>query len=109
MKAIELSLTIFRSEEAFHSSFAEIMGFPGFYGHNWNAWIDCMSYVDDPSAGMSRVLVAPDEQLEFVVQGYEFCSELDESDVFRDFCICAGFVNSRFRRRNSGTRIVISN
>jgi len=109
MKSIDLPFGIFRSAEAFHAAFAEIMGFPAFYGRNWDAWIDCMSYLDDPDAGMSRVQVAPGEQIEFVVGGYEYSSELDESDVFRNFCVCAGFVNSRFRKSKSDTRIIVSN
>lgn len=109
MQTINLLFNIFKSEEAFHDAFARIMGFPAFYGRNWNAWIDCMSYFDDPSASMSRVHVAPGEQIEFVVAGHEFSSELDESDVFRNFYVCAGFLNSRFRKDDSETRIIISN
>jgi hypothetical protein len=35
--------------------FARVFGFPDFYGKNMNAWIDCMTYVDDPHSGMSTV------------------------------------------------------
>jgi hypothetical protein len=41
--------------KTFHAVFAEICGFPDFYGHNLNAWIDCMSSLDDPGAGMTSV------------------------------------------------------
>lgn len=37
----------------FHTVFAKSFGFPGFYGRNMNAWIDCMTSLDDPSAGMT--------------------------------------------------------
>jgi hypothetical protein len=37
----------------------ETFGFPRFYGRNMNAWIDCMSSLDSPEDGMSRVH-APD-------------------------------------------------
>ena len=39
--------------ESFHSLFAEVFGFPDFYGRNMNAWIDCMSYLDDSEGGMT--------------------------------------------------------
>lgn len=39
----------------FHDVFAETFGFPDFYGRNMNAWIDCMTYLDDPEAGMTTV------------------------------------------------------
>ncbi len=109
MKTIEIPFSIFKSEEAFHEAFAELMGFPGFYGRNWDAWIDCMSYLDDPEAGMTKVALQENEQLEFKIVGYEFTEELDKSDVFRDFCICSGFVNSRFGERRCETRLIISN
>ncbi len=109
MKTIEVPFSIFRSEDTFHKAFAEIMGFPGFYGHNWDAWIDCMSYLDDSAAGMTQVSLKENEQLEFKIVGYEFTEELDKSDVFRDFCICSGFVNSRFGERQTETRLIISN
>jgi RNAse (barnase) inhibitor barstar len=49
--------------DAFHDIFAEAFGFPDFYGRNGNAWIDCMGYLDDPGAGMTRVHVAPGDVL----------------------------------------------
>lgn len=39
--------------ESFHDVFSESMGFPDFYGRNMDAWIDCMTSVDEPEAGMS--------------------------------------------------------
>jgi len=40
--------------QSFHEEFAKAFGFPDFYGKNMNAWIDCMTYADDPGAGMSK-------------------------------------------------------
>jgi hypothetical protein len=44
--------------DSFHRVFQAALGFPEFYGRNMNAWIDCMSDVDDPSSGMTAVSVA---------------------------------------------------
>ncbi len=41
--------------QSFHEVFAKAFGFPDFYGKNMNAWIDCMTYLDDPAAGMSTI------------------------------------------------------
>jgi hypothetical protein len=41
--------------DTFHDVFAEVFGFPGFYGRNLDAWIDCMTYLDEPEAGMSSL------------------------------------------------------
>ena len=33
---------------AFHDTFASALGFPDFYGRNLDAWIDCMTRLDEP-------------------------------------------------------------
>jgi hypothetical protein len=43
--------------DSFHSVFQATLGFPEFYGRNMDAWIDCMTYVDDPSGGLTRVSI----------------------------------------------------
>ena len=53
---------------SFHDVFAQALGFPGFYGRNLNAWIDCMTYLDDADAGMTTVHVAPGEVLTLVIE-----------------------------------------
>jgi len=42
---------------SFHDVFAEVFGFPGFYGRDMDAWIDCLTYLDSPEDGMSRICV----------------------------------------------------
>jgi len=39
----------------FHAVFARELGFPEFYGRNMNAWVDCMTSIDEPDDGMSTV------------------------------------------------------
>jgi len=39
----------------FHAVFARELGFPEFYGGNMNAWVDCMTSIDEPDDGMSTV------------------------------------------------------
>src|SRR5258707_101637 len=80
--------------DTFHTVFAEAFGFPNFYGRNMNAWIDCMTCLDDPSAGMTSVHVPPGE---IVVL------HLEHMDAFAHRCPeqyetlleCAAFVNWR--------------
>ncbi len=48
---------------SFHEHFSAVLGFPDFYGRNMNAWVDCMSYLDDPEAGMTSVNVIPGDVL----------------------------------------------
>jgi hypothetical protein len=58
--------------ESFHDVSAQTFGFPEFYGRNLNAWIDCMTYLDD---GMSRFNLPAQEDLLIRVA---------HSDMFRD-------------------------
>ena len=45
--------------DSFHRVFAEAMGFPDFYGRNMSAWIDCMTSLDSPGDGMTRIHRTP--------------------------------------------------
>lgn len=80
--------------ESFHSVFAAALGFPVFYGRNMNAWIDCLSDLDDADAGMTTIHVAPGQVLTLIMDnagGFKArCPEL-----FAAFLECAAFVNWR--------------
>ena len=41
--------------DSFHTVFAKAFGFPSFYGRNLNAWIDCLSSLDNPKDGMTTI------------------------------------------------------
>ena len=79
---------------SFHTVFASAFGFPAFYGRNMDAWIDCLTYLDDPGAGMTTVHIAPGQSLPLVVEhasGFKArCPEL-----FAALVECAVFVNWR--------------
>ncbi|HEX7858835.1 MAG TPA: barstar family protein [Verrucomicrobiae bacterium] len=80
--------------KSFHTVFQEAFGFPDFYGRNMDAWIDCMSYLDDRDAGMTRITVARGEVLELeVANSMDFQKRVPE--VFQGFIECAALVNSR--------------
>jgi hypothetical protein len=94
MTLVRLDTQRITDEDTFHQVFAEAFGFPGFYGRNMNAWIDCMSYLDDPEAGMSTVHAPPNEvvvlQLDGVDDFSRRCPEFYEAIIE-----CAAFVNWR--------------
>ena len=49
------------SEEDFHTEVSRVLGFPGYYGRNLNAFNDCLSDLDVPDAGgVALVFVAFD-------------------------------------------------
>lgn len=88
----------------FHGVFAEVLGFPEFYGRNMDAWIDCMSDADDPSSGMTRVHVEPDGVWVLDVD----CGPAIEQEVLAALVDCAASVNRRFADAGSDTRIALA-
>lgn len=63
MKRIQIDTTSIHDWASFHEVFKEALGFPDFFGANMDAWIDCMSYLRDPSGAMSKVTIDPGELL----------------------------------------------
>jgi hypothetical protein len=93
--------------DSFHDVFDKTMGFPEFYGRNMNAWIDCMTYLDDPGAGMSQVTVE---------QGTVLVLEIGSAAAFKRRCPeqfdglleCSGFVNFRRREQEEAAVLALS-
>jgi hypothetical protein len=85
--------------DSFHSVFQATLGFPDFYGRNMNAWIDCMTYIDDPGSGMTEIAVAEGELLALRIDdAADF--ERRCPDQYQALIECSAFVN--FRRMNRG-------
>lgn len=80
--------------QSFHENCREVFGFPDFYGMNMNAWIDCMSYLDEDAA-MTRFSLCPGEKLHIEITGTEsFNSRLPE--IFDSLVECTAFANQRY-------------
>ena len=52
---VSLDCERIRDWKSFHDEFAAVFGFSDFYGRNMNAWIDCMTSLDQPEDGMTSV------------------------------------------------------
>lgn len=106
MKTTQITLDFARITDwpSFHAAFQEAMGFPAFYGSNMDAWIDCMSCIDDPGAGMSAVTVKAGDSLELVVRGTDLAAR-NCPEVWLEFLECTAFVNRRFIESDSATRL----
>ena len=78
--------------DSFHAVFDEAMGFPGFYGENMNAWIDCMRSLRHPEDGMTQVHVPPGGLLILrVLDAKDFRRRCPEQ--YRALVECTEFVN----------------
>ncbi len=74
--------------------FAEVFGFPNFYGRNMDAWIDCMSYLDDPESGMTTITC---KKGEYIVLDLAHVKEFKKRcpKIYDDLIECSSFVNWR--------------
>jgi Barstar (barnase inhibitor) len=95
MPRVVLPTDQIRNEKTFHAVCQRVFGFPDFYGHNMDAWIDCLSCLDDPGAEMSSLTLAPGELLIIVVPG---SAELKD-EIFNALIDGTIAVNSRFVAR----------
>lgn len=79
--------------DSFHDVFAERFGFPDFYGRNMNAWIDCMTCLDEED-GMSSVSVKPGEFVVICLSNVR-AFKMRCRDVYDELIECTAFVNYR--------------
>ena len=91
--------------ESMHDAFHRVFVFPDFYGRNMDAWIDCMTYLDEPSAGMTGINVAQGQVLTLELVNAARLRE-NAPDVYAAVIECAAFVN--WRRVNDGGTPVLT-
>lgn len=105
MKTVKIPVNQITDWETFHKVFAEVLGFPDYYGHNMNAWIDCMTYIDEPDLGMTSI---------HVDIGQILVLDLGDCTLFASKCPiqyetlldCSAFVN--YRRIEKGEEPVLA-
>lgn len=92
---------------SFHKVFAEAFGFPKDYVYDMNAWIDCLSFIDDPKERVTEVYCDPGEIITIEL--------LDVSNfvvrcpaIFAAFVECSSFVNWRRLESNQGPLIALA-
>jgi hypothetical protein len=89
----------------FHDVFQRALGFPDFYGRKMDAWIDCMTSVDAPTDGLSKVTVQPGEVLVLRIDNpFDFKSRCPEQ--YDALIEGVAFVN--FRRTAAGQPPVLA-
>ena|SRR5437868_11967140 len=90
---------------SFHEEFDRVFEFPPFYGRNMDAWIDCMSSLDEPEAGLSGIHCEPGKVLTIGLDNIrEFRSECPEQ--YSAIIECSAFVN--WRRIERGEQPVLA-
>lgn len=104
MKTVHVDASEIKDWPSFFDAFAKAFGFPQFFGRNIDAWIDCMTNLDEE---FSEVRVAPGELL---------CIALDNAadfkarcpEQFAAFVECSAFVNWRRLEIGESAILVVS-
>jgi hypothetical protein len=100
MKKVEIDGEQIKDWNSFHNYFKDKFGFPDFYGANMDAWIDCMTYLDNQESGMtSKIWAGKNELVIFEIRNVNtFIHNCRE--VYDALIECSSFVN--YRRIESG-------
>ena len=94
MAEVRLNTKQIKDWKSFHLLCKSEFGFPDFYGTNMNAWIDCLTSIDEGD-GMTYFHLAKGETLNIEVSDTEdFNSRLPE--IFDALVECSAFVNRRY-------------
>ncbi len=80
--------------ETFHAECQQAFGFPEFYAHTVDAWVDCLSYLRDED-GMTKFRLKPDEVLEIVVNDSAAMRER-VPDLLEEMTFCIAGINERY-------------
>ena len=101
MPLVRINTNLITDWGSFHDVFARTLGFPESYGRNMNAWIDCMTCLDDAEACMSSVHGPPTDP---VVLQIDAVNNLPQ-DIYESLVECAAFVN--WRRIEQGDQAIL--
>ena len=107
LMVVQIDLGRITEWESFHDVFAEAFGFSSYYGRNMDAWIDCMTYLNDPLGTDTSVSAPAGEivvlQLNNVDDFIKRCP--DQYDALVE---CSAFVNYRQMERGCGPVLALS-
>ncbi|MCK9248082.1 MAG: barstar family protein [Solirubrobacteraceae bacterium] len=93
MPVIAVDLTSVRDWEGFHDAFARTLGLMDGYGGNMDAWIDCLTHVDEDD-GTSRIVVEDGDVLTLRLTGMDGL-RTRRPDIHAALLDAAAFVNHR--------------
>ena len=94
MASAELNGASILGWDTFHSESRAAFGFPDFYGHTMDAWVDCLSYLRDED-GMTKFRLKPNEVLEIVVKDSAQMRER-VPELLEEMTFCIAGINERY-------------
>ena len=107
MSIVEVDTADIHDWDSFHAVFSDAFGFPNFYGRNMDAWVDCLTYLDDPAAGMTRVHALAGGVVTLKLFGVtEFAARCPQQ--YEALIECAAFVNWRLLESGHGPVLALA-
>jgi RNAse (barnase) inhibitor barstar len=94
MAFVQINTKQITDRASFHQVCKEAFGFFDGYGRNMDAWIDCMSYLEDDD-GMTKFCLQKDEILYIEITETEGFNKR-QPEIFNDLIECTAFVNQRY-------------
>lgn len=79
---------------SFHQACQQAFGFPDFYAHNMDAWVDCLSYLRDDD-GMTKFKLKPDEVLTIEILHSDVLRQ-KAPELLEEVTYCIGGINERY-------------
>ncbi|WP_223789920.1 barstar family protein [Marinicella meishanensis] len=96
MKTINIDGSKITGWESFHDTFYEEMHFPGYYGRNMDAWIDCVSEI-----------VGDNGLLLLNISGIKGLKK-NAPEIYESINECSAFVNYRFLEMGDKAALALS-
>lgn len=103
-KIIRIDTRQIQDWDSFHDVFARELGFPGFYGRNMDAWVDCLTSLDEPDDAMTSVHVLKGDVLTLHLDHIDDLASRCP-DIYEAMLDCTAFVN--YRRIEAGQNPVL--
>lgn len=94
VESLEIDMSKVKTWDDWHDVMHEAFGFPDFYGRNLNAWIDCLTSLDEPEDGLTQVHVEKGKIMVLRVKGMSNLQKVD-TDMYEALVEDAAFVNHR--------------
>lgn len=91
----------------FHAEMARAFGFPPSYGANLDAWIDCLTYLDEPAAAMTTVHAPPGGVVSLVLEDVDVVA-VGAPAIFAALVDGVADVNERRRERGAGPVLTLA-
>ncbi|OAI55724.1 hypothetical protein AYO49_05230 [Verrucomicrobiaceae bacterium SCGC AG-212-N21] len=94
--------------DSFHDVFAETFGFPEFYGRNMDAWIDCMTGLDDaPGEAITKFTARVGDIVVICISSADQLKN-QQSEIWDALVECTAFVNYRRIERDYPAILALS-